>query len=124
MQEIFTDKAPEAIGVYSQAIKSGNTVYLSGQIPLDPGTMQLCSDDIKEQIRQTFTNLQAVCRAAGGDFSNLVKLNIYLINLENFSLVNEIMTELFHKPFPARAVLGVASLPRGAQVEIDGIMVI
>lgn len=124
MQVIHTELAPAAIGTYSQAIKCGNTVYLSGQIPLDPKTMQLCSDDIRLQITQVLENLAAVCEASGGSLANIVKLNVYLTDLNHFPLVNEAMTRYFSEPFPARAAIGVAALPRGAQVEMDAIMVI
>lgn len=121
---ISTDKAPQAIGTYSQAVKSGNTVYLSGQIPLIPSSMQLAEGDMAVQIRQVFDNLSAVCQAAGGGLQNIVKLNIFLIDLTHFPLVNEIMAQYFQQPYPARAAIGVASLPKGAQVEMDGIMVL
>ncbi|STX52294.1 endoribonuclease L-PSP [Legionella busanensis] len=124
MQPIHTTLAPAAIGTYSQAVCSGNTVYLSGQIPLDPQTMELCSDDIQAQIKQVFENLSAVCQAAGGSLADLVKVNVYLTDLSHFSLVNEAMTKYFSQPFPARAAIGVAALPRGAQVEVDGILIL
>lgn len=124
MKVIHTALAPAAIGTYSQAIQCGTTVYLSGQIPLDPSTMQLCSDDIRAQIEQVLVNLSAVCEAAGGRLRDLVKLNVYLIDLEHFSLINEAMTRYFAEPFPARAAIGVAALPRGALVEMDAIMVV
>jgi len=124
MQPIHTKSAPEAIGTYSQAIQTGNTVYLSGQIPLDPDTMKLCSEDINLQINQVIENLSAVCEAAGGSLANIVKLTVYLIDLGNFSLINEAMGRYFVEPYPARAAIGVAALPRGAQVEIDGVMVL
>lgn len=120
---ISTPAAPAAIGTYSQAIRSGNTVYLSGQIPLDPITMTLV-EGIEAQIRQVFENLQAVANAAGGSFEQLVKLNIYLTDLENFPKVNEIMASYFQEPYPARAAIGVAALPKGAGVEMEGIMVL
>lgn len=123
MQAIHTDLAPEAIGTYSQAIKFNETVYLSGQIPLDPKTMQLCSEDIKLQITQVLENLSEVCEAAGGSLSDIVKLNVYLTDLGHFPLVNEAMSRYFAEPYPARASIGVASLPRGAKVEMDGIMI-
>ncbi|MDP3560697.1 MAG: RidA family protein [Legionellaceae bacterium] len=123
MQPILTTKAPAAIGTYSQAVRVGNTVYLSGQIPLDPETMVLCSDEINLQIKQVLENLQAVCRAAGGDFSDLVKVTVYLIDLNHFPLVNQAMEHYFTEPYPARAVIGVAGLPRGAQVEMDAVMI-
>ncbi len=124
MQSIHSDFAPAAIGTYSQAIRSGDTVYLSGQIPLDPKTMQLCSDDITQQINQAFDNLAAVCEAAGGSLAKLVKLNVYLTDLSHFPLINEAMTRYFNQPYPARAAIGVSALPRAAQVEVDGVMVL
>ena len=120
---IKTDNAPAAIGTYSQAIKKGNIVFLSGQIPLDPKSMQLV-EGIEKQIHQVFKNLLAVVEASGGSFNDLVKLNIYLTDLNNFALVNTIMEEYFSKPFPARAAVGVASLPKDAQVEADGFLVL
>lgn len=119
---ISTTDAPQAIGTYSQAIKSGNRVYLSGQIPLVPETMQMVSGDTEAQIRRVFDNLQAVTRAAGGDLRDLVKLNVYLTDLSDFPLVNQIMAEYFSEPYPARAVVGVAALPKDALVEMDGVM--
>ena len=121
---IHTDNAPQAIGTYSQAIKVDNTVYLSGQIPLVPATMAMISDDIGEQIQQVFTNLSAVCEAAGGSLANIVKLNIFLTDLVHFPRVNEIMDQVFAEPYPARAAIGVKSLPRDALVEMDAIMVL
>ena len=121
---IHTDNAPAAIGTYSQAVKVNNTVYLSGQIPLDPQTMELVDSDIKASIRQVFDNLSAVCAASGGDLGNIVKLNIFLTDLGNFTAVNEVMAEYCQQPFPARAAIGVSELPKGAQVEMDGIVVI
>ncbi len=121
---IETNKAPQAIGTYSQAIKINDTVYLSGQIPLVPETMEIIEGDISDQIRQVFNNLQAVAEAAGGDFFDIVKLNIFLTDLSNFPLVNEIMSEYFAQPYPARAAVGVAALPKAAEVEMDAIMVI
>lgn len=121
---IQTDQAPEAIGPYSQAIKVGDTVYLSGQIPLVPSTMTLVDGDMDAQIRQVFDNLAAVCEAAGGALRNIVKLNIYLTDLSHFALVNELMSEYLDQPHPARAALGVAALPKGAGVEMDAVMVI
>ena len=123
-QIISTDRAPAAIGTYSQAVKVGDTVYLSGQIPLDPVTMTLVDSSMDVQIRRVFENLQAVAEAAGGDLSDIVKLNIYLTDLSHFTRVNEIMAEYFAQPYPARAALGVAALPRNAGVEMDGVMVI
>jgi len=121
---IHTDKAPAAIGTYSQAVKVNNTVYLSGQIPLVPETMELVEGDISVQIRQVFDNLSEVCAASGGDLSNIVKLNIFLTDLSNFGAVNQVMGEYFQQPYPARAAIGVSELPKGAQVEMDGILVI
>lgn len=123
-QVIQTDQAPSAIGPYSQAVRSGDTVYLSGQIPLDPSSMDLVRGDVRQQVEQVFENLTALCRASGGSLAHIVKLNIYLTDLGNFGLVNEIMEEYFDEPYPARAALGVASLPKGAGVEMDGIMVL
>ena len=121
---IHTDTAPQAIGTYSQAVKVDNTVYLSGQIPLIPGKMELVSGDIAAQIRRVFDNLKAVALAAGGDLKHVVKLNVFLTDLANFPTVNEIMAEYFSQPYPARAAIGVASLPKGAAVEMDTVMVI
>jgi reactive intermediate/imine deaminase len=121
---IQTEKAPAAIGTYSQAIKVNNTVYLSGQIPLDPVTMQMEEGDMRAQVVRVFDNLSAVCEASGGSLKDIVKLNIFLTDLAHFSLVNEVMATYFTQPYPARAAVGVASLPRGAQVEMDGVMVI
>ena len=122
-QVIATDQAPSAIGTYSQAIRCGTTVYLSGQIPLQPQTMELV-DGVREQISQVFQNLRAVTKAAGGDLDNIVKLTIYLTDLTNFPTVNEVMAEYFDAPYPARAAIGVADLPKGAAVEIEGLMVL
>ena len=119
-----TPLAPGAIGTYSQAIKAGNTVYLSGQIPLDPATGELVSGDTEAQVRRVFENLKAVATAAGGDLAAAVKINVYLTDLAHFQLVNKVMTEYFTQPFPARAAVGVASLPRGASIEVDGILVL
>ena len=119
---ISTDKAPQAIGTYSQAVRTGNTVYLSGQIPLVPETMDMVEGDIEPQIRWVFDNLAAVAAAAGGTLADVAKLNIFLVDLANFTKVNEIMAEYFSEPYPARAAIGVASLPRGAGVEMDGVM--
>ncbi|MEA2119105.1 RidA family protein [Halovibrio sp. HP20-50] len=121
---INTSKAPAAIGPYSQAIKAGNTVYLSGQIPLDPATMAIVSEDFEAQARQVFTNLQAVCEEAAGSLSDVVKLNLYLVDLDNFAIVNQVMEEFFTAPFPARAAVGVRALPKGSQVEAEAVMVI
>lgn len=122
-QIISTDQAPKAIGTYSQAVKVGNTVYLSGQIPLDPASMELV-EGIEAQVRRVFDNLRAVCRAAGGDLADIVKLNIFLTDLGHFARVNEIMAEYFAEPYPARAAVGVAALPRGAAVEMEAVMVL
>ncbi|MFI0473171.1 RidA family protein [Halomonas sp. HMF6819] len=121
---INTEKAPAAIGPYSQAIKAGNTVYLSGQIPLDPSSMEIVSGDIEAQARQVFTNLQAVCEEAAGSLTDIVKLNLYLVDLDNFAIVNRVMEEFFKAPFPARAAVGVRALPKGSQVEAEAVMVI
>lgn len=121
---ISTEHAPQAIGTYSQAVKVNGTLYLSGQIPLVPETMALVEGDMETQIRRVFDNLTAVCQAAGGDLNNIVKLNIFLTDLGHFALVNQIMAEYFQQPYPARAAIGVASLPKGAQVEMDGIAVL
>jgi len=120
---ISTPFAPAAIGPYSQAVKVGNTVYLSGQIPLDPATMHLV-DGIENQIKRVFDNLTAVCIASGGTLNDIVKLSVFMIDLGHFAKVNEIMVTYFKEPFPARAAIGVASLPRGAQVEMEAIMVL
>jgi reactive intermediate/imine deaminase len=122
-QIIRTEGAPQAIGTYSQAVKVGDTVYLSGQIGLDPATMQMV-DGIEAQVHRVFTNLKAVAEAAGGSLNDVVKLNVFLTDLSNFTLVNTIMAEYFSTPYPARAAVGVASLPRNALVEADGVLVI
>ena len=122
-QIIHTDGAPQAIGTYSQAVKVDKMVYLSGQIGLDPHTMQMV-EGIENQVHRVFKNLKAVAEAAGGSLADMVKLNVFLTDLSNFALVNSIMTEYFSQPYPARAAVGVASLPRGALVEADGVMVI
>ncbi len=121
---INTDQAPQAIGTYSQAIKVNGTVYLSGQIPLIPETMQLVEGDISAQITQVFNNLKAVAEAAGGNLSDIVKLNVFLVDLAHFPIVNEIMGRFFQAPYPARAAVGVAALPKAAQVEMDAVMVL
>lgn len=121
---IQTDKAPQAIGTYSQAVKVDGTVYLSGQIPLIPEKMELVAGDMQAQIRRVFDNLRAVAQAAGGDLKDVVKLNVFLTDLGNFPAVNEIMAEYFSLPYPARAAIGVAALPKGAGVEMDAVMVI
>jgi reactive intermediate/imine deaminase len=123
-EPIHTDKAPAAIGPYSQAIRAGSTVYLSGQIPLNPATMEIVKGDTRAQIRQVFDNLAAVAEASGGSLANAVRLTVYLTDLANFPLVNEIMAEYCKEPYPARAAIGVAQLPRGAAVEVDGILVL
>ena len=123
-QPIHSPRAPAAIGPYSQAIRAGDTVYLSGQIPLVPATMELVKGDIRAQIRQVFDNLAAVSEAAGGSLANAVRLTVYLTDLAHFPLVNEIMAEYCKEPYPARAAIGVAQLPRGAAVEVDGILVL
>ena len=119
---IRTDAAPAAIGTYSQAVKIGTTVYLSGQIPLVPTTMQMVSEDFAEQTHQVFKNLSAVCEAAGGTLNNMVKVNIFLTDLSQFATVNQIMSQYYQEPYPARAAVQVSALPRGAQIEIDGVM--
>ena len=122
---ISTNKAPQAIGTYSQAVAvtGGTTVYLSGQIPLIPETMAMVEGDISAQIHQVFKNLTAVCEAAGGDLNDIVKLNIFLIDLQHFPVVNEIMAQYFSQPYPARAAVGVKALPKDAQVEMDAVFV-
>ncbi len=121
-QTFHTDAAPAAIGAYSQAVRAGDTVYLSGAIPLVPETMELVSDDVRTQVVQVFDNLEAVCKAAGGSFDQIVKLTVFLTDLTDFPLVNEVMEERFAKPYPARAAIGVASLPRNVAVEVEGVM--
>ncbi|MCO7232965.1 MULTISPECIES: Rid family detoxifying hydrolase [unclassified Cobetia] len=121
---INTDKAPAAIGPYSQAVKAGNTVYLSGQIPLDPQTMEVVEGGIEAQARQVFTNLNAVCEEAAGNLGDIVKLNLYLTDLNDFARVNAVMEEFFTAPFPARAAVGVKALPKGVAFEAEGVMVI
>jgi reactive intermediate/imine deaminase len=123
-QIIRTDQAPRAIGTYSQAVRVGQTVYLSGQIPLVPETMELVEGDMNAQIRRVFDNLRAVAQAAGGDLSDIVKLNVFLTDLNDFAQVNQIMAEYFQEPYPARAAIGVAALPKGARVEMDAILVL
>ena len=122
-QIIATDKAPQAIGTYSQAVRAGNTVYLSGQIGLDPASMNMV-DGIEAQVHRVFSNLKAVAEASSGTLADIVKLNVFLTDLGNFALVNTIMAEYFSQPYPARAAVGVASLPRGALMEADGVMVL
>ncbi|HEY0916829.1 MAG TPA: RidA family protein [Solimonas sp.] len=121
---IHTDAAPAAIGTYSQAVKCGNTVYLSGQIPLDPASMTLLNATIEDEIHQVFKNLSAVAQASGGSLADIAKLNVFLTDLAHFAKVNEIMGQYFKPPYPARAAIGVASLPKGARVEADGILVL
>jgi len=121
---INTDQAPAAIGVYSQAVKVGNTVYLSGQIPLDPTTMQFVEGGMEAQIRRVFDNLAAVARASGGTLADTAKINVFLTDLGHFGLLNQIMAEYFKEPYPARAAIGVAALPRGAQVEMDAVLML
>ncbi|HEX4332213.1 MAG TPA: RidA family protein [Usitatibacter sp.] len=122
MKPVSTPDAPAAIGTYSQAVRAGDTVYLSGQIPLDPKTMQIVEGDFEAQARRVFDNLRAVCRAAGGDFDRVVRVTVYLTDLANFAKVNEVMSQNFKEPYPARAAIGVASLPRGSLVEVDAVM--
>lgn len=124
MKAITTDKAPAAIGTYSQAFEHQGLVFLSGQIPLIPETMTMIEGDIRQQITQVLQNLAAVCAAAGGSLAHIVKLNVYLTDLANFPDVNEIMAQFFDAPYPARAAIEVSALPKGAQVEIDGMMVL
>ncbi len=121
---IQTEKAPEAIGTYSQAVKAGDTVYLSGQIPLVPETMEVVQGDFAAKTRQVFENLQAVCEAAGGRLQDIVKLNIYMTDLANFATVNEVMATYFQEPYPARAAVEVSGLPKGVPVEMDAVMVL
>jgi len=121
---ISTDNAPAAIGTYSQAVKVDSTVYLSGQIPLVPATMEVISEDFAEQVEQVFQNLIAVCTAAGGSINDVVKLNIFMTDLSNFATVNETMARHFDQPYPARAAIEVSALPKGVQVEMDGVMVL
>jgi reactive intermediate/imine deaminase len=123
-QSIQTDRAPAAIGPYSQAVRAGATVYLSGQIPLDPSSMQLVAGDVAAQTRRVFDNLTAVCEAAGGSLAQVVRIGIYLTDLADFATVNAVMAEYFQAPYPARSTIGVASLPRGAQVEVDAVLVL
>ena len=123
-QIISTDKAPSAIGAYSQAVRSSDTVYISGQIPLDPTTQEVVDGDARTQIDRVFQNVEAVALAAGGSLSDIVKLTVYLTDLGNFPTVNEVMGEYFTEPYPARAAIGVASLPKGVSVEVEAIMVL
>jgi reactive intermediate/imine deaminase len=121
---IHSDHAPSAIGPYSQAVRMGNTVYFSGQVPLDPAQGELVQGDIAMQTRQVFENLKAVCTAAGGSFNDIARVGIYLTDLKNFSEVNAVMAEYFQAPYPARSTIEVKGLPRGAEVEIDAVMVL
>ncbi|WP_221793683.1 RidA family protein [Oceanobacter mangrovi] len=121
---IATENAPAAIGTYSQAIKAGDTVYLSGQIPLIPATMEMNNASFEDEVHQVFKNLTAVCEAAGGKLQDIVKLNIFLTDLSHFATVNSIMAEYFAQPYPARAAIGIKELPKGARVEMDGVMVL
>ena len=121
---ISTDRAPQAIGTYSQAVKVGGTVYMSGQIPLVPETMEMVEGDIEVQIKRVFDNLSAVAEAAGGSMADIAKLNVFLTDLSHFPVVNEVMATYFTEPYPARAAIGVAALPKGAAVEMDAVMVI
>jgi reactive intermediate/imine deaminase len=123
-QAIQTKDAPAAIGTYSQAIRAGNTIYLSGQIPLDPKSMQLVTGDTRAEIERVFDNLAAVAAAAGASLDDAVRITVYLTDLKNFALVNEVMAEYFKEPYPARAAIGVAALPRGAAVEVDAVLVV
>ncbi|MEP6886107.1 MAG: RidA family protein [Gammaproteobacteria bacterium] len=121
-QIISTPHAPAAIGTYSQAVRVGNTIWVSGQIPLDPKTKELVSQDIEAQVRQVFENLKAIVTAAGASFDDVVKATVFLVDLSHFALVNKVMAEYFREPYPARAAVGVATLPRGAQVEVECIV--
>jgi reactive intermediate/imine deaminase len=121
-QSIHTDSAPQAIGPYSQAVRAGDTVYLSGQVPFDPATMQLVTGDMEVQARRVFENLKAVAEAAGGSLAHAVKLTIFLTDLASFARVNEVMASYFAQPYPARSTIGVAALPRGAQIEIECVL--
>jgi len=121
---ISTDRAPAAIGAYSQAIRTGNTVYISGQIPLDPETMTVVEGGIEAQIRRVFDNLKAVCEAAGGDLSHIVKMTVFLTDLGDFPTVNAVMSEYIAQPYPARAAVGISALPKDVGVEIEGILVL
>ncbi len=123
-RRIHTDDAPKAIGSYSQAIQTGETVYLSGQIPLDPATMQVVDGPIEQQIERVFENLKAVAEAAGGSLANIAKLTVYLTDLNDFPHINEVMARFFKEPFPARAAVGVVALPLGVPVEIDAVLVL
>lgn len=124
MKVIHTDDAPAAIGTYSQAVVAGNTVYISGQVPFDPKTMNFVDGDFSEHVRQVFRNLSAVATAAGGSLGKIAKLSVYLLTMDNFAAVNAVMEEFFQAPFPARAAIAVKELPKGAAVEMDAIMVL
>ncbi|HEY5789617.1 MAG TPA: RidA family protein [Gammaproteobacteria bacterium] len=124
LNAIHTDLAPAAIGAYSQAVRSGNTVYLSGQIPLDPSTMSVVDGDASDQVRRVFDNLAAVAAASGGTLADIVKLTVYLTDMADFPLVNSVMAEYFDPPYPARAAIGVAALPRSVKVEVEGVLVL
>ncbi len=121
-QIISTDQAPSAIGTYSQAVKVGHTVYLSGQIPLEPASGEMVAGDFRDQARRVLENLKAVAEAAGGSLGDIVKLNVFMTDLANFPVINEVMSNYFTEPYPARAAIGVAALPKGAQIEMDAIM--
>ena len=123
-EAIHTSDAPAAIGAYSQAVRVGDTVYLSGQIALHPATMEIVADDAEAQVRQVFENLAAVARASGGGFADVVKITVYLTDLAHFGTVNDVMAEYFAEPYPARAAVGIAALPRGALVEMDAVLVL
>lgn len=123
-KEVHTSKAPEASGTYSQAIMCHKTVYLAGQIPVDPDTMEMVLGDVESQVRQIFKNLRVVCEAAAGTLDQIVKLSVYLIDLKNFPIVNQVMAELFTKPYPVRTTIEVSALPKGSEVEMDAIMVL
>lgn len=123
-QSIHTEKAPAAIGTYSQAIKAENIVFLSGQIPLDPATKELITGDIRAQVTRVFENMKAVVEAAGGSLDSIVRICVYLIDLTHFPVVNEVMANYFKEPYPARTTIGVAALPKGSLVEVDAIMVV
>ena len=120
--KIQTKDAPEAIGTYSQAVRAGDTVYLSGQIPLDPQTMQMVQGTFEDRVKRVFDNLRAVCREAGGDLDRVVRVTVFLTDLANFAKVNEVMAQYISEPYPARAAVGVAQLPRGARVEIEAVL--
>lgn len=123
-ETIHTDKAPAAIGPYSQAVRHGDTVYISGQIPLDPGTMEIVSDEFSAQAKQVFKNLSALCSAAGSDIDSVLKFTVYLTDLNNFGEVNDIMADFLREPYPARAAIQVSALPRGASIEVDAILAV